>query len=215
MLGDNLYGSQKEKDYRAKFELPYANLLRAGVKFYAVLGNHDDPGQQFYKPFHMDGRRYYSFSPHAGVRFFGLDSTRVDEEQLGWLEKELAGSAEAWKIVLSHHPMYSSGARHGSNLPLRAAVEPLLQKYGVAAALAGHDHFYERTKPQKTVTYFVVGGAAKLRPGNARRNQITAAAFDRDNSFLLLEFKTDELRFQAISRTGDIVDEGVIIKPAP
>src|SRR5690242_21740861 len=48
MLGDNLYGGQKAKDYRGKFELPYAKLLDAGVPFYAVLGNHDDPGQEQY-----------------------------------------------------------------------------------------------------------------------------------------------------------------------
>jgi 3',5'-cyclic AMP phosphodiesterase CpdA len=214
MLGDNLYGSQKPKDFREKFELPYARLLDAGVNFYAVLGNHDEPGQRFYKPFNMEGRRYYTFSPHEGVRFFGLDSTRLDQDQLAWLKKELDRSAEDWKIVFCHHPMYSSGARHGSNLPLRAALEPLLVKHGVAAVLAGHDHFYERTKPQKTVTYFVVGGAAKLRAGNARRTEITAAAFDRDNSFLLLEIDKDALHFQAVSRTGDTVDAGFLEKPS-
>src|SRR5689334_14257860 len=44
MLGDNVYGSQGPKDLRTKFELPYGGLIEAGVKFYAVLGNHDSPG---------------------------------------------------------------------------------------------------------------------------------------------------------------------------
>ena len=35
---------------------------RAGVKFYASLGNHDDAAQRFYAPFNMDGRRYYTHS---------------------------------------------------------------------------------------------------------------------------------------------------------
>lgn len=138
----------------------------------------------------------------------------MNGEQLTWLEEELASCRDDWKIVFCHHPMYSSGARHGSNLPLRSAVEPLLVKYGVTAALAGHDHFYERSKPQNAVTYFVVGAAAKLRAGNAQRTEITAAAFDRDNSFLLLEFDEDMLRFQAISRTGEMVDSGSIPKQA-
>ena len=30
-------------------------------KFYASLGNHDEPSQRFYKPFNMDGKRYYTF----------------------------------------------------------------------------------------------------------------------------------------------------------
>src|SRR5919108_2804365 len=43
MTGDNLYGSEGPRDYRTKFEVPYKPLLDAGVKFYASLGNHDDP----------------------------------------------------------------------------------------------------------------------------------------------------------------------------
>lgn len=212
MLGDNLYGGQEQKDFRTKFEMPYARLLEAGVQFHAVLGNHDSPSQQNYKPFHMDGRRYYTFKPQSGIRFFGLDSTRFDDAQRAWLEQELAQAGDDWKVVFFHHPIYSSGARHGSDLPLRAALEPLFVKHGVSLVLSGHDHFYERMKPQKGVHYFVAGGAAKLRPGNARRTAITAKAFDRDNSFLLLEFDGDVLHFQAISRTGETIDEGSIPK---
>src|SRR5713101_8312751 len=74
MLGDNLYGGQKPKDFRDKFELPYKALLDEGVKFYAALGNHDDPNQRFYKLFNMNGRKYYTFKPRSGIRFFALDS---------------------------------------------------------------------------------------------------------------------------------------------
>src|SRR5215467_14864927 len=56
MLGDNLYGSQTPADFRAKFERPYAELLDAGVRFYAVLGNHDQPSQRSYPRFNMEGR---------------------------------------------------------------------------------------------------------------------------------------------------------------
>ena len=55
MLGDNIYGGERPQDFVRKFELPYKALLDAGVKFYASLGNHDDPNQRFYKPFNMDG----------------------------------------------------------------------------------------------------------------------------------------------------------------
>ncbi len=61
MLGDNIYGSKTPADYKKKFEDPYKSLLDAGVKFYAALGNHDDPNQNLYKFFNMNGQRYYSF----------------------------------------------------------------------------------------------------------------------------------------------------------
>src|SRR5439155_18643102 len=56
MLGDNIYGGHRPKDFLNKFERPYKPLLDAGVKFYAVLGNHDDPNdERLYKPFNMNG----------------------------------------------------------------------------------------------------------------------------------------------------------------
>jgi hypothetical protein len=61
MVGDNIYGGDAAKDFEKKFEKPYKPLLDGGVKFYASLGNHDDPKQRFYKPFNMNGERFYSF----------------------------------------------------------------------------------------------------------------------------------------------------------
>src|SRR5215510_1029494 len=163
MMGDNLYGGQKPRDFKKKFEEPYKELLGRRVKFQAVLGNHDDPNQSSYKLFNMGGERYYTFKPRNGIRFFALDSNYLDKAQLEWLEKQLAGSGSDWKIVYFHHPLYSSGATHGSDVELRAILEPLFVKYGVNLVLAGHDHFYERIEPQKGIYYFVVGGSAKLR----------------------------------------------------
>jgi 3',5'-cyclic AMP phosphodiesterase CpdA len=210
MLGDNMYGGQKPKDYKKKFEEPYKPLLDTGVKFYAALGNHDDPNQISYKLFNMGGEKFYSFKPRAGIRFFAIDSNYMDKKQLEWLEKELAASGSDWKIAFFHHPMYSSGGKHGSDLQLRAVLEPLFVKHEVSLVLAGHDHFYERVKPQRGITHFVIGGSAKLREGNVRKSDITAKAFDTDNSFALMEIDGDTLHFQAISRTGKTIDSGTV-----
>jgi len=209
MLGDNMYGGERPRDFEAKFERPYKPLLDAGVQFYAALGNHDDPNQRFYKPFNMNGERYYTFTK-GPVRFFVLDSNYMDAKQRDWLERELQSSTDRWKISFFHHPLYSSGARHGSEVDLRTQVEPLFVKYGVSAVFAGHEHFYERLRPQKGIAYFTSGGAAKLRRGNIRPTTMTAAGFDTDRSFMLVEIEGDELFFQAFSRTGASVDAGSV-----
>ena len=81
------------------------------------------PTSVYYKPFNMNGERYYSFKKdklgNPGVRFFALDSNYMTREQLEWLEKELAASGSDWKIAFFHHPLYSSGGRHGSEVDLR------------------------------------------------------------------------------------------------
>jgi predicted phosphodiesterase len=210
MLGDNLYGGEDPGDYVKKFEKPYKALLDAGVKFYAALGNHDEPGQRYYKPFNMDGKRYYTFEKGEAA-FFVLDSTYMPPPQVQWLRKELAGNGKKWKIAYFHHPIYSSGERHGSEMDLRALVEPLFLQYGVDVVFAGHEHFYERLKPQQGIYYFVQGGSAKLRRGNIRDNSaMTARGFDSDNSFMLVEIEGDRMFFETVSRRGDIVDSGVI-----
>jgi len=215
LLGDNLYGSERPRDYSRKFEEPYKPLLEAGVKFYAVLGNHDDPSQRNYKQFNMNGERYYTFKPglRSNVRFFALDSNYMDPKQLEWFEKELAASGSDWKIAFFHHPPYASGM-HGSDEILKAQLEPLFVKYGVNVVLTGHEHFYERIKPQKGVQYFVMGNSAKLRQGDIDPTGLTAVGYDRGFAFMLVEIVGDEMYYQTITERGQTVDSGVV-KKAP
>jgi hypothetical protein len=212
MMGDNMYGSERPRDYERKFERPYKPLLDAQVKFYASLGNHDDREQRFYKYFNMDGQLYYTFkAPKQDVRFFALETTYLEPRQVQWVDRELKSSGEDWKIAFFHHPMYSSGERHGSSVQIREALEPLFLKYNVSAVFSGHEHFYERLKPQNGIFYMISGAAGKLRRGNLRDNsQMTARGFDTDNHFVLMEIDGDELFYQAISRRGATVDSGSI-----
>ena len=211
LVGDNLYGAERPQDFKRKFEDPAKPLLDAGVKFYAALGNHDARTQRDYKLFNMEGRLYYTHKAQEDVRFFMLDSTYPVPEQIEWLEKELKGSNEKWKIAVFHHPLYSSGGRHGSDLKLREILEPLFVEHNVSVALTGHDHFYERIKPQQGIAHFVVGSGGKLRPGDIdTRSGLTAKGFDTDLAFMVVEIKDDTMYFNAISRTGDVFDSGSI-----
>ena len=209
MLGDNLYGSQRPADFVKKFELPYSPLLSAGVTFQASLGNHDRPENASYKLWNMNGQRYYSYV-RGNVRFLALDSSRMDAKQLAWIETTLREAREDWKIAYFHHPLYSNAGRHGSSVDLRVLLEPIFVKHGVNVVFAGHDHVYERVKPQKGIFHFVSGAAGKLRRGNMRPTEQTAAFFDQDLSFMLVEIVESNLHFQAVSRAGKTVDSGVI-----
>jgi 3',5'-cyclic AMP phosphodiesterase CpdA len=216
MLGDNIYGSERPQDFVKKFEQPYEGVLSQKIPFYASLGNHDDPTQRFYKPFNMNGERFYTFKK-GDARFFALDSNYMDQQQLKWVETELSRSNDRWKIAFFHHPLYSSGARHGSEVDLRTRLEPLFVKYGMDIVFAGHEHFYERVVPQKGIYYFTQGGSAKLREGNIRVNSaLTAKGFDTDNVFMVAELGKDSMQFQVVSRSGRRVDSGSLpLMPEP
>lgn len=87
-----------------------------------------------------------------------------------WLRQDLAANPRTCTLAYWHHPRFSSGS-HGNN----SIVQPLWQALDEAGAdlvLTGHDHNYERWKPQdaagnlKTngIVEFVVGtGGTSLR----------------------------------------------------
>jgi len=210
MLGDNIYGGSTPSDVDRKFSTPYKPLLDAGVKFYASLGNHDNSNERFYAPYNMNGAAYYAFKK-GNVRFFALNSNYMDPQQLEWLENELKGGGDGdWKICFFHHPLYSSGKTHGSSTDLRQVLEPLFIKYHVDVVFAGHDHVYERVKPQNGIYYFTEGASGELRAGDLKQTAMTAKGFDSDNTFMLVEFAGSAMNFQTISRAGQTVDSGTI-----
>ena len=210
LTGDNIYGPDGPADMKNKFELPYKALLDAGVKFYASLGNHDTSNQRAYALFNMNGEEYYRIERN-GVSFYALNSNYLDKKQLDWLTSKLASDTNKWRVAFFHHPPYSSGGRHGSDEEVRSILHPLFVKHGVDVVFTGHDHFYERVKPQDGISYFVAGAAGKIRKGDLKeRSGITAAGFDTDLSFMLVEFTGDEMHFQVVSKARKTVDSGVI-----
>jgi hypothetical protein len=209
MDGDNIYGGHKADDFQRKFEQPYKPLLDAGVKFYASLGNHDDPDVEInYKLYNMGGKRYYSFKK-GDVEFFALDSNYMDPQQLSWIDSQLKSSTAKWKICFFHHPMFTAATFHGPDLDLRKQLMPLLTQDGVNLVLSGHEHVYEHIKPQSGIYFFVLGNSGELRFHNIRpNNDVDQVGFDTDRDFMMVEISGDQLYFQTISRTGATIDSG-------
>ena len=221
MLGDNIYeGPASPEDYRRKFEEPYGPLLQAGVEFFAVLGNHDDPKEIHYPSFNMKGERYYSFTPPEDllariatrVEFFALDTTYPDPGQLQWLEERLETSTATWKISFFHHPLYTTGRYATASRAYRWVLEPMLVRHGVDVAFSGHEHLYQRSNLQQGIQYFVSGGAGSVRVEDGSTSPLIAKSYAQDLHFMLVEIDRDTLHFQAISRTGATIDAGTLSK---
>jgi 3',5'-cyclic AMP phosphodiesterase CpdA len=214
--GDNIYPNGSGRYFTKHFEQPYAGFLKERVSFHAVLGNHDvESGRQdqcHYPLFNMGGQRYYTIRKGGGLaELFMLDSTDFDSSQAGWLENALRCSSAKWKVAVFHHPLYSSAKKHGSAIGLRKQLEQMLIRYRVNLVFSGHDHVYERVKPQQGVQYFVSGGGGKVRRGDVDlRSDIRAASFDDDNHFMVIEIRDTRVDFAAISETGHVVDKGEV-----
>ncbi|HKC87178.1 MAG TPA: metallophosphoesterase, partial [Blastocatellia bacterium] len=173
----------------------------------------DGRGDQCRYPlFNMGGQCHYTVKKGDGLaEFFMIDSTAFDMTQAGWLEGVLKESTAKWKIAVFHHPIYSSAGEHGSDLGLRSRIEPLLTRYGVNVVLSGHDHVYERVKPQQGVQYFVTGAGGKVRHGDVNmRSPLWAMSYDQDNHYLQMVIEDQQINFQTIARSGAVIDRGAI-----
>ncbi|MGL5832266.1 MAG: metallophosphoesterase [Waterburya sp.] len=213
MAGDNIYEDGEIKRVGATFGRPYRYLRKQQVPFYAVLGNHDirsnnGEDQVNYSAFNMNGR-YYTFTEGI-AQFFALDSNFNADwtRQLKWLEKELAASTATWKIVLAHHPLYSSGL-HGSSEELINLLSPLFARYGVQLYINGHDHNYERTEPIEGTTYLTCGAGARTRP--VFSSDWTAYSSAR-LSFATIDVNPERLIIQGIGKDGEVFDQGEVAR---
>lgn len=218
LAGDNLYARDGHPDGSAAlldvcFHRPYRDLLGAGVPFHAVLGNHDiisaDGAPQLAEPaLGMGGRRWYSLR-REDTQLFLLDTNPGGrwQHQLPWLRRQLAASTARWKLVMGHHPLYSSGL-YGDDPQLIDRLEPLLRRHGVQIYIHGHEHHYERSLPIGGVTHLCVGGGgAPLRPVLA--GDRTARALSR-HSFAAVEVAADQLTITALDLHGERIDQASI-----
>jgi Calcineurin-like phosphoesterase len=207
LLGDNLY----DDDYSGEFSTPYKPLLDRGVKFYAVLGNHDRDLEIHFKPFNMNDRDYYSFDD-GNARFVALNSNHPsDPDQIKWLDGAFVGAADKWRICFFHHPLYSSGQHAGESRDvIRPALEPALTRNRVHVVFSGHEHLYERIRPQKTIQYFVSGG------GGRYLYDVHPSDFDEvaisQHHFMVAQIAGDRLFFEAITRQQKVLDCGVVFR---
>jgi predicted phosphodiesterase len=212
MAGDNIYPDGNLNRVEATFLRPYRVLLDARVPFHAVLGNHDirtangDP-QVAYPPFGMKGR-WYALR-RGPVEFFLLDTNMNArwQHQMPWLRRALAASTAPWKVVVGHHPVYSSGF-YGDDPAAIARLTPLFRQYGVQLYINGHEHHYERSRVIEGTTYLQVGGAgASLRA--VVPEERSAKALSR-HSFAEITATPTTLEVTGWGDRGDRIDAAVL-----
>ena len=189
----------------------YAELFR-NLPFFPAAGNHEYhtlQGAPFRAVFDLpaeNGEKWYSYD-WGRVHFAALDTEADYETQAAWLDRDLAANTLPWKIVYVHKPPYSSG-NHGSDMSLRKALAPVLEKHHVQLLLAGHDHSYERMKPQNGVAYVVTGGGGR---GTYNVGTSSFTAFSAEViHFVQVEVSVDELVLHAIDATGREFDSMVV-----
>ncbi len=173
-LGDNFYGrgldSPDNPRWQSQWEQLYGPL---GIKFYPVYGNHDygDPDSPAAElaysaksPSWVFPAPYYTFTAGA-AQFFALDTIRLTDTEIAWLDNELGKSTAQWRIVYGHYHIYSAtrGDNDDQEDNLIGRLLPILEKNHVQIYLNGHDHNLQEARTQSPVHFFTSGaGGAGL-----------------------------------------------------
>ncbi len=243
--GDNNYmlGSEETIDanvgkHYQEFIHPYLGIYGEGAdynRFFPVLGNHDWGTAAGAPPLPQPYLNYFTLPAGPGqeryydkelgpVHIFALDSDVREPDgitstsvQADWLRARLAASTAPWKLVLLHHPPYTSSTAHGSN----ATMQWPFAAWGATAVLAGHAHIYERIE-RDGILYFVNGlGGGPIYPIGAPIAG-SQARFNADYGAMLIEATAQSITFRFIDRTGVERDQRTLtlstspeVQPAP
>ena len=207
-LGDNDY-TESPAAFQANWLGSFGWAAADGLLVAGTLGNHDvlvDRGRYEFELLGMPSR-YYQRRLGA-VELFLLDSTGINEAELGWLDAALARSDARWKVVAMHHPAYSCGAYRGKTRVRRRLV-PLFAEHGVDLVLAAHDHNYQRFARRDGVTYVLHGGggAGLYSLEQCPRWYPRRVEAHKIHGWLDLHATADSLRVRAIGRGGRVWDQ--------
>ncbi|WP_448567729.1 metallophosphoesterase [Thalassotalea ganghwensis] len=227
---DNGVASIDDPYWQSSFEAVYHGPYLFN-DWYPTLGNHDYRGNwQAQIDYSQKSRRWQFPAPYYAKHFtlnngeqllllfidtsplnpeyktrakYAATQRQDSQQQLNWLEQQLTQSSAKWKIVIGHHPLYSSGKRFGQNQGIRNVLEPIFERHKVNAYFAGHEHDLQHNQPtNKFTAHFVSGAGAKLRTVSHRAFTRFAQATP---GFIAVSVNDEKIRVQIISATGEVL----------
>jgi hypothetical protein len=158
--------------------LDAATSVFSKVPFFPTNGNHESNFLSGKPELYLDTftlprngpkgfeEEFYSFD-YGNVHIMAVNSwvfsgeQKLTGEQLdaldAWVALDLASSNAAWKIVLTHVPLYPVHS-DTTGVTAREHWISLFERYGVSLMLVGHQHVYSRLKP-------LTGGAPDYEDG--------------------------------------------------
>jgi tartrate-resistant acid phosphatase type 5 len=226
-LGDNFYGrgpfffaertglsSPYDPRWQTEWEQLYSPM---GIKFYPSFGNADyidvngpaaelaytKKSQSWVFP-----APYYTYTA-GSVQFFAIDNIRLSDDELHWLDEQLAKSKARWKVVYGHYHIYS--ATDGKNDELVSRLLPVLKENSVDVWLNGHMHDMQELQPEGSLHFFISGGGGAELSGNAPTYK---GANFRESRHGFSVIEADEQHFDVIfvSDSGEELHRSHIIK---
>ena len=247
-MGDLVDNGEDSSQWHAWFH-GGENLLEE-LAFAPVLGNHEyyDKNWKVRLPeaylhyFQLPDngstnfQRYYYSYDYGDVHYVVLNTTEEEtrdfrqglmEEQLAWLEKDMAANTKKWKVVLMHRDVLQYRIHNRPERKEGFSTEgeifmPLFEKYNIDVVFTAHlhtyrnrGHIYQQEAANKGPVYILTGVAGDVRyPGlwiDHALDQHTAPQPEVDN-YLKMKVAPNQLEVSCYLHTGEEIDKIVINK---
>ena len=208
-LGDIVDNAADDDQWRAVLDKAGEYQLRLRP----VVGNHDhlpdERGEIRFRQFFPElPDTFYDFD-YRGLQFVMLNSERSLapwSEQGNFLAEKLQAAGNP-TIVCLHRPVFTCGHRDWANQALRRVwLHGRLKDTSTLLVLAGHHHYYDRTRPLDGITYVTSGGGSKkLYP--AETPDATTAVFHAGvNHYGVVDVFADRLEVRVLDLNGETID---------
>lgn len=233
---------QVDRSWRGVYTNPFDSLR---VPWHIIPGNHDHKGNAFAQIelsetdelWHMPHSFYFDtyannklfvafldttcmyYSP-AELRTYpnrtGLSPDYCDE-QTERLEQELEHANADWKLVLGHHPFYSSSddarKEQEEQRRLRDRLRPICIKHKVSAYISGHEHLLEHYVDDGFHS-FVSGAGSKVRDVSIREPRSVFSVGTHGFLQVALRNGSTVLHFRFFDLKGAVLHSVFIQRPS-
>jgi tartrate-resistant acid phosphatase type 5 len=241
-VGDNIYDDDVTNyndavgKYYHQYMYPHDSKYGSGDTttenhFWPTLGNHEWEYNitLYYNYFWYlpNNLRYYTVKI-GDIEFFIIssdlnyepDKTSITSAQANWIIPKIQSSTAKWKIVLYHHPTYTSSDLTGS---YTTYITWPFENWNVDAVIYGHAHVYERILKDNNndgtyLPYFTNGLGGRSKHGFAQPYDPGSVVRYNDNwgAMKVIE-SSDKLRFEfrSIDSGYPLIDSYEITKVLP
>jgi len=124
------------------------------------------------------------------------------KKTVAWLDSVLRTSHEKWKVVIGHHPIYTSDFGQGCTYELIRYVDPLLKKYSVDMYFSGHIHKFEHVQRNGMDYFSTTNGGAKPRIATPWFNTLFVK---RTLGFTVCSVSCDNFSIYFVDKRGEVV----------
>jgi Calcineurin-like phosphoesterase len=222
-LGDLQYENGDLAGFQSTYDSSYGRIK---AKTMPTVGNHEygTAGASGYFTYFgaaagTPSKGYYSFDVGSTWHVVTLNSNcdivscATGSAQEQWLRADLAATSRPCVIATWHHPRFSSSYSNTPVGPLWTA----LQQYGAELVLNGHEHSYERFKPQLANATASATGIQEIVVGTGGRsldgfNTPLPNSVVRLSTFgvLKLALGDNTYSWQFVKENGTVADSGTL-----